>query len=416
MTAVARPHHSDMDLLSVDDQMDLASSPAMPTEDDDFDLDDVLEMSTEPNQDLMLQDERDQTAMDSDPIRSAKSNHVDDDIMLDEDTIIQQQNQTDLPELIMDNQQERAQVDEDDDILYEDEDLQQQAGHSEELRKEQEMEDRIDAGDQQGPPKIETSSNFKEGLQAAADTDLSGDRGTQRVGKSNKASEQLQTPSTRTDVDAISDGDGDGKTSAQTTTQGNLDEESGLRSLDDDSINDVYGQAINDEHIEADIEGNPNHDLELGIGATGVPDADLRDSKEIDNLSQPTALESDSHSLPQAGVDLATGEKVDELVLQPPLLHTVKVHYLDTEMCLFPPTEDDDSEMFFLQDVSLAHGSLDKMLGACRDVLANTIGQDDELVLDVASLGLHVSEVSHLKNPHWKLITDSLNRDRVTQP
>ena len=74
-------------------------------------------------------------------------------------------------------------------------------------------------------------------------------------------------------------------------------------------------------------------------------------------------------------------------------LHPVKVTYQDNEICLFPPGKDDSSEMFFLSDTSLAKQSLDKLLSSCRDILAGTIGDDDELVLDVASLGLHISEV-----------------------
>jgi hypothetical protein len=74
-------------------------------------------------------------------------------------------------------------------------------------------------------------------------------------------------------------------------------------------------------------------------------------------------------------------------------LHTVKVNYQDTEICLFPPNEGDDSETFFLADIDLAHQSLDKLLTACHDVLVGTIGDDDELVLDIPSLGLHISQV-----------------------
>src|SRR5207248_10872969 len=74
-------------------------------------------------------------------------------------------------------------------------------------------------------------------------------------------------------------------------------------------------------------------------------------------------------------------------------LHTVNVNYQDTEICLFPPNEDDDSETFFLADVDLAHQSLDKLLTACHDVLIGTIGDDDELVLDIPSLGLHICQV-----------------------
>ena len=85
----------------------------------------------------------------------------------------------------------------------------------------------------------------------------------------------------------------------------------------------------------------------------------------------------------------------------PTLLHTVKVNYQDNEICLFPPTDDDESEMFFLSDVSLAHQGLDKLLCACRDVLVGAIEDDDELVLDVASLGLHISEVCGSRHPGY---------------
>jgi len=92
------------------------------------------------------------------------------------------------------------------------------------------------------------------------------------------------------------------------------------------------------------------------------------------------------------GTEVEDGDEGDHQ-LHTARLHTVKVNYQDTEICLFPPNEGDDSETFFLADVDLAHQSLDKLLTACHDVLIGTIGDDDELVLDIPSLGLHICQV-----------------------
>lgn len=75
-------------------------------------------------------------------------------------------------------------------------------------------------------------------------------------------------------------------------------------------------------------------------------------------------------------------------------LHPVKVVYLGEEMSLFPPQAEQDTPTFFLNDTSLIYESLDVLLQACRQVLSDSIGHDDELVLDVPTLGLHICEDS----------------------
>jgi Protein of unknown function (DUF2420) len=391
MTAVAPPQSSNMDLLRADDQMDLASSPAMPLEDVDFELDDVRETSAEPNQDLMLQDEPEQSAAVSDIMRSSPSDHADDDLMVDEDTILQQENDTDLFDLTEDvHEDQRTFAEEDDDILYEDEEvLQEHEIRSEDLSKEQEM----------GAIDIEI-------LPVNQQVQIIGDAGDDLA-----ASDIVAHAEDHSSGAEMTDSAAQARPAllAEDTVYANNEEatvKSGFiaavnEGQDSSSLENIY--ACSNHHVDANgnDEGEneviPNNQLDLEGDAVAVNKSNPPSRKESDDSLLAGALES------QADLSTNSEEGFDESAPHTPLLHPVKVHYLGTEMCLFPPTEDDESEMFFLEDVSLAQESLDKMLGACRDVLANAIGQDDELVLDVASLGLHISEVSHRRKPQRNL-------------
>lgn len=82
----------------------------------------------------------------------------------------------------------------------------------------------------------------------------------------------------------------------------------------------------------------------------------------------------------------------DTFQAQPSSLHPVIVTYLDNEISLFPPREQDQSETFFLQDESIAYQTIGELLQACRTVLGETIRDEDELEMDIADLGLCISE------------------------
>lgn len=76
-------------------------------------------------------------------------------------------------------------------------------------------------------------------------------------------------------------------------------------------------------------------------------------------------------------------------------LHPVVVVYNEEEISLFPPNDGDTSGSFyFLQDEELAHGSIRSLLDACRQILGDTVQHEDELEIDVAELGLRLSEES----------------------
>ncbi len=397
MTAVVS-QRPDMDLLQAEDQMDLASTPAMPLEDVDFELDDIREISAEPNQDIMVQDEPEQPLADSDFVHSSMDVHINDDLMLDEDTLTQQDIPADLPELNMDNNiDESGQIDEDDDILYEDEEsLEEDGGTVEDLTKEQEMIE-IGAGLSGTTQESQSSYHAKDELQATADVGEYANEEFQGAEQTKNDLEEQQVSLVGTTADV----NYDGNVSTRPGSDDVVNRQPGLTSsehnLNDDSkleANiDLYDESATNEQNQAELEGNRKNVLALEKNTASSNESSAQ-TEASENLSQHAAHNLESHVYP----DVNSGSKRDIAGSTVPgsLLHTVKVDYMGTEMCLFPPTQDDDSEMFFLEDQSLAYESLNKMLAACRDVLANTIGPDDELVLDVASLGLHISEVSVL--------------------
>ncbi|KAK0658127.1 hypothetical protein DIS24_g4890 [Lasiodiplodia hormozganensis] len=76
-------------------------------------------------------------------------------------------------------------------------------------------------------------------------------------------------------------------------------------------------------------------------------------------------------------------------------LHPVVVVYQGDEISLFPPHGSDTSDSFyFLHDESLVNESIRSLLQACRQVLGETMRDEDELEIDIAELGLCVSEDS----------------------
>ena len=77
-------------------------------------------------------------------------------------------------------------------------------------------------------------------------------------------------------------------------------------------------------------------------------------------------------------------------------LHPVKVYYEETEMSLFPPSTEEASETFFLENESLAFENMSEIFSAMRAVLADSIREDDELQLEVDSLNLYLGEVGRL--------------------
>ena len=82
---------------------------------------------------------------------------------------------------------------------------------------------------------------------------------------------------------------------------------------------------------------------------------------------------------------------------QPPTssVHPVVVIYQDNEMSLFPSVDQatEQSQTYFLEHQSVAGESISSLLHQCRSVLADSIGEQDELEIKIAELGLNIDEV-----------------------
>ena len=98
----------------------------------------------------------------------------------------------------------------------------------------------------------------------------------------------------------------------------------------------------------------------------------------------------DSHDVPSSD---------DESNDDPPAqsMHPVQITYQHEKISLFPPQpEDQNSNTFLLRDEALARGGVLNLLTACREVLGESIEQDEELEISIQGLDLKIGEVGTL--------------------
>ena len=121
---------------------------------------------------------------------------------------------------------------------------------------------------------------------------------------------------------------------------------------------------------------------EPNMGGALQPDEDPRSHTSLDHVD---ASQNDQST------------RLDSPQPVPSRVHPVVVVYQNNEISLFPPAEQnlESSQTFFLQDEKLAGQSISKLLEACRIVLDESIGEEDELEIRIEELGLFISEVRH---------------------
>lgn len=356
-----------MDFSQSEDLMERAPSPRIRRDDLDLDLDPWHELAP------VFEDSMDEDSTDA---QGEAAEQYDDDEMVDEDIAVQlfPDNVSDLN---MEQDHEHTGTREDEDILYEEEDLledQETDQHEEiptetntefpqlfetakatpsvEVAEEQAIEEDFDLADQVAPTQL---TSLSEPLVIA--TFGEADRAVQSDHADSIEPHDTYDRIAQTKVDARRHQEETANTISQEDTE--TIAESGANSIHTTSNTN---QIDTTEQTEPQ---NTNHDA-----------ADKNNNTDQDGLVDQQ-------------YELVEPSNV--------VLHTVKVLYQDSEICLFPPQDDDGTETFFLSESSLAHESLEKLLASCRDVLADTIGIDDELVLDIALLGLHISEVSPIR-------------------
>ena len=109
--------------------------------------------------------------------------------------------------------------------------------------------------------------------------------------------------------------------------------------------------------------------------------------------SSPVSL--DQEVVAQSNVEGSHIEEEDRLT-SPVHLHPIVLDYQGDEMFLFPPVDQsgDHATTFLLADEQLAYSSIGNLLQACRYVLKESLSEQDELMINIDDLDLHVSEVS----------------------
>lgn len=139
--------------------------------------------------------------------------------------------------------------------------------------------------------------------------------------------------------------------------------------------------------------------------ALTTPDAKLEHVREE---TLPAPLDQDVVTRSNVEEALTRGE---DAVDSPAHLHPILLDYQGDEMFLFPPVDQGgEHATFLLADEQLAHGNIEKLLKACRYVLKGSLSEQDELMITIHDLDIHISEVSlgHLQRNSFDAHVHSL--------
>ena len=321
-----------MDSLHAEDTMDLASSPYRPLDDIDLELDQDDDFFSNPHPDSMFDDPpvADDIDTEEDAGQHLMAEIRDDDMIDEEPALAENDTVTKNPHSETKHDPEVAESHlDEEDILYEDD----------------EDEDSIND---------------------TADIDSAQSDGQDDI----RAQPDLQHATENDEGEQILDS---GEKDFLPSQKGNT--------LDSENIDQLDHRPNENANADAKIQdyGHLNEDQDISQSLNAPQLQETHDEK----ADKPDGNNPGPERLQQSG----TVSHEDEYI------HPVKVNYQESEICLFPPTADDSSDTFFLPDTSVAHETLDRLLSACREVLADSIDEHDELVLDIASLGLHICEV-----------------------
>jgi hypothetical protein len=404
MTAAQSVAYPIMDLLHPDDTMDLASSPHIPANDLDlpYELDTMRDASAEPTQEAMIEDPINPNQRSTADIQLVDEDLLDDDEMVDEDAVVQNADANHEDFTV----ESRSQIlpgteHEDEDILYdEDEPVREDNNQAEDTRDLEIVDDEdLFPEDEELPEhSLEDTSRISQALHSNYDEERIYEEQTTNI--ITQGSEDVGA----TQGPLFSGGFANNINDDSPNDPTHLEDDETIPKLDHDPPTDTAAASkmTSKEFPLGPLETADNHQTsslldqaKLDSASPSVPDdpegATVVEAAQFSTREVEYAKSADGESATHR-TEVGDADEADHLLHTAPL-HTVKVNYQDTEICLFPPNEGDDSETFFLADVDLAYQSLDKLLTACHDVLIGTIGNDDELVLDIPSLGLHICQV-----------------------
>lgn len=127
-----------------------------------------------------------------------------------------------------------------------------------------------------------------------------------------------------------------------------------------------------------------------GVEGLIAPGAKL---EQVNEKFLPTSV--DQQIVAQLNVEGSQTQEEDSFN-GPAHLHPVVLDYQGDEMFLFPPVDQtgDHAATFLLTDEQLAYSTIGNLLEACRGVLKGSLSEQDELMININDLDLHISEVS----------------------
>lgn len=221
--------------------------------------------------------------------------------------------------------------------------------------------------------------------QASADTEINELRGQADSNGDGSAHVELQVSADRDDRDDLD------------PTQADVESKDPehLQSLDASNVDVLTASpegkdqgSLSRDHEIANLAAEPQRSYEHGPHSNGQ----LRDQE---TLRAPHAEDSNGIS----GADgFVQYNEHSSAYRQSFADRSITVDYQGSKISLFPPKGQNASKTYFLENEGLVNGSIRDLLGACRNVLGESISDEEELEVHIAALDLCIGEVSSIES------------------
>jgi hypothetical protein len=154
-----------------------------------------------------------------------------------------------------------------------------------------------------------------------------------------------------------------------------------------DELNDITGEGVSSS---ADAAQTISDAAETGSGlaqdsAVAAQASESGDIPEAKDEAQADAIEVSAND------EVNEAHTVEDSAIQA-ALQAIRVEWTESLYPLF--VSEGETLPCFLYDTAVAYEPLDKLLADCRTAIQSEMGENDELILEVDALGLHVSEDS----------------------
>jgi hypothetical protein len=140
------------------------------------------------------------------------------------------------------------------------------------------------------------------------------------------------------------------------------------------------------EQISSPHHESPEPTLEVAATSDAIPEQPLQSPEALVDSTKPEATDDAQESVAvESDIDLRAPREV-------------LVYYQQTEYTLFPTSELDEPDSYFLSDLAICDKPLSSFFASLRDVIHDDLSDEDEICLSVEDLGLDIEEVSYNKS------------------